>query len=47
MRSIKGIALDPTQASSPASPVPPVRLPLRLPSTSVLFAPSHDSLLLP
>ena len=42
MRSTKGGALDPTQANSSASP-PPVRLPLHLAPTSVLFGPSPDS----
>jgi len=45
MRSTKGGALDSTQANSSASPPPPVRPPLHLVSTSVLFWPPHDSLL--
>jgi hypothetical protein len=46
MRSTKGSALDPTRAGSSASSPPPVRPPLHLASTSVLFWPPHDSLLL-
>ena len=45
MRSTEGSALDPTQANGSASPLPPVRPPLHLASTSVFFWPPHDSLL--
>ena len=37
MRSTKGSALDPTRAGSSGPPPPPVRPPLHLASTSVLF----------
>jgi hypothetical protein len=45
MRSTMDSALDPTRASSSASPPPPVRPPLHLAPTPVLFWPPHDSLL--